>query len=172
MNAESDSENIAVRFSKSRSPKHHSTQDFDGLTGDVFMPLVAGDEFEEEEGKLWQLFGSFSFSNTSTVKLFRWRTQISRMWQFFLNNEFFWQQNVGKKGLPSFGQSLGYVAIASNCKINSNFKSSWNMWLVRVKSTCCFACCTNNYESLLSIAYAIFGELGCLFDKTRDYLCI
>lgn len=49
MNAESDSENIAVRFSKSRSPKHHSTEDFDGLTGDVFMPLVAGDEFEEEE---------------------------------------------------------------------------------------------------------------------------
>lgn len=39
-----------------------------------------------------------------------------------------------------------------------------------VKSTCCFACCTNNYESLLSIAYAIFGELGCLFDKTRDYV--
>ena len=52
MDAESDSENIAVRFSKSRSPKHPSKEDFDGLTGDVFMPLVAGDEFEEEEGKL------------------------------------------------------------------------------------------------------------------------
>lgn len=50
MDAESDSENIAVRFS--RSPKHRSKEDFDGLTGDVFMPLVAGDEFEEEEGKL------------------------------------------------------------------------------------------------------------------------
>lgn len=50
MDAESDSENIAVRFS--RSPKHQSKEDFDGLTGDVLMPLVAGDEFEEEEGKL------------------------------------------------------------------------------------------------------------------------
>ena len=52
MDAESDSENVAVRFSKSRAPKHRSSEDFDGLTGDVFMPLVAGDEFEEEEGKL------------------------------------------------------------------------------------------------------------------------
>ena len=56
MDAESDSENIAVRFSKSRSPKHPSKEDFDGLTGDVFMPLVAGDEFEEEEGKLLTTF--------------------------------------------------------------------------------------------------------------------
>lgn len=50
MNAESDSENIAVRFTKSRSPKHHSSEDLDGLSGDIFMPLVAGDEFEEDEG--------------------------------------------------------------------------------------------------------------------------
>ena len=47
MDAESDSE-IAVRFSKSRSPKHH--EEDDGLIGDIFMPLVAGDEFEEQEG--------------------------------------------------------------------------------------------------------------------------
>ena len=49
MDAESDSE-IAVRFAKSRSPRHLLTEEADGLTGDVFMPLVAGDEFEEEEG--------------------------------------------------------------------------------------------------------------------------
>lgn len=52
MNAESDSENIAVRFTKSRSPKRHSSEDFDGLTGEISMPLVAGDEFEEDEGNL------------------------------------------------------------------------------------------------------------------------
>lgn len=47
MNAESE---MSVRFSKSRSPpKHRLTQEIDGLTEDLFLPLVAGDEFEEQE---------------------------------------------------------------------------------------------------------------------------
>ena len=83
MNAESDSENIAVRFTKSRSPKHHSSEDFDGLTGDVFMPLVAGDEFEEDEGKLWRVFvfgGAFRLVTRRQENLFRFSThQILRM---------------------------------------------------------------------------------------------
>ncbi|KAJ7387131.1 hypothetical protein OS493_004096 [Desmophyllum pertusum] len=41
---------MSVRFSKSRSPpKHRLTQEIDGLTEDLFLPLVAGDEFEEQE---------------------------------------------------------------------------------------------------------------------------
>lgn len=50
MDAESDSE-VAVRFSKSRSPpRNRLTEGVDGLTEDIFMPLVAGDEFEERGG--------------------------------------------------------------------------------------------------------------------------
>lgn len=46
---ESDSD-VDVQFSKtkSRSPPRHRLTEPDGHTEDIFMPLVAGDEFEEQ----------------------------------------------------------------------------------------------------------------------------
>ena len=46
--AASDSD-LKVFFAKSRSPNHRATEELDGLTEDLLLPLVAGDEFEEQE---------------------------------------------------------------------------------------------------------------------------
>ena len=49
--AESDSE-VEVQFSKvkSRSPPRHLLTEIDGLYAeDIFLPLVEGDEFEQQE---------------------------------------------------------------------------------------------------------------------------
>lgn len=47
--AASNSSELKVFFAKSRSPTRRSTEEADRLTEDILQPLVAGDEFEEEE---------------------------------------------------------------------------------------------------------------------------
>lgn len=60
--ADSDSD-VEVRFSrtKSRSPPRHRLTELDGFTEDIFMPLVAGDEFEDQDlgGNVIVLFRHF-----------------------------------------------------------------------------------------------------------------
>lgn len=47
--AASNSSELKVFFAKSRSPTRRSTEEADRLREDILQPLVAGDEFEEEE---------------------------------------------------------------------------------------------------------------------------
>lgn len=53
---------MEVTFSKakSRSPQRHRLAEADELTEDVFLPLVPGDEFEEQdlEGKMTRFLKS------------------------------------------------------------------------------------------------------------------
>lgn len=48
-NATSNDTDLRVYFAKSRSPTRRPTEEAYGPTEDVFQPLVAGDEFEDEE---------------------------------------------------------------------------------------------------------------------------
>ena len=48
-NATSNDTDLKVYFAKSRSPTRRPTEEAYGPTEDVFQPLVAGDEFEDEE---------------------------------------------------------------------------------------------------------------------------
>lgn len=48
-NATSNDTDLKVYFAKSRSPTRRPTEEAFGPTEDVFQPLVAGDEFEDEE---------------------------------------------------------------------------------------------------------------------------
>ena len=73
--AESDSDVVDVQFSrtKSRSPPRHKVTEIDGLTEDIFMPLVAGDEFEEQdlEGNVTFTFLTFFLARKIEGKFVR-----------------------------------------------------------------------------------------------------
>lgn len=65
--AASNSSELKVFFAKSRSPTRRSTEEADRLTEDILQPLVAGDEFEEEEfeGNTFMFFDRESYPRHS-----------------------------------------------------------------------------------------------------------
>ena len=88
--AASNSSELKVFFAKSRSPTRRSTEEADRLTEDILQPLVAGDEFEEEEFE-----GNTDISIFSYISIFFRILVFSRIYstgKYYFMLYMFWNQ--------------------------------------------------------------------------------